>query len=158
MKLKMVLKRNSYIDNLTQVKGIFVGYNHISKKVMAELLYDAYLNTVDYEGENIEETYRFINQVETSSYGKFLSEYSGILKDNGDYVSGILVSLLDDTPCIISVFTGREYKNLGYGEYIIRHVIHMIFSNTNYNEISLYVTENNKAISIYKRIGFVESQ
>jgi len=158
MKIKMELLKNDYISPVLEPRGNFVVLDRCDLPVFAETMYDGFLNTVDYEGETLSETIAFIEQTKAGLYGDVFNDFSGLLADDGKYVSGIIITLFENEPLIASAFTRREYKHKGYGEYILRYAIGEIFKNTDYKIVTLYVTDNNPAISLYKKIGFVETE
>lgn len=157
MKIKMILRKENYVEQTLLERGTFLKFDCLNIVSFGQAMYDGYLNTVDYEGESLEDSIHFIEQIKSKTYGEMMNEFSGIIEENGIYISGIIITLFDTSPFIVTIFTKHAYKNRGYGEYILRLIIHGVFSKTNYSKIILYVTDNNSAISLYKKIGFVET-
>lgn len=154
MRIKMILKKESYSMNEDSIHASMLKMDDCSISTFAEIFLDGFIGTVDYEGESLKDTITYIEQIKSGIYGEILSDYSGLLLQNATPVSGIIMTLFEEVPLIVSVFTKNEYKKKGFGEILLRSVIEGIFKNTQYSEIILYVSENNPAISIYHKIGF----
>ena len=60
----------------------------------------------------------------------------------------------------IDIWIGEEeYLNKGYGTEMMKYAINFCFKNTNVNSIIIDpFTENTRAISFYKRLGFIAEE
>ncbi|MCI5218984.1 MAG: GNAT family N-acetyltransferase [Candidatus Electrothrix sp. LOE2] len=56
---------------------------------------------------------------------------------------------------IIELFVDHQYRNKGIGESLIKFVIKYCQDNIKYNEIVLSILNDNIAIRLYKKCGFV---
>lgn len=125
-----------------------------SKQALAQLLLDAYRDTVDYEGEELPESIEDINRVLGSSGPRLFSEASGVTVVDGRPASAIIVNELDAAPFISFVFTHPEYQRRGHAERLIENACAWSAAN-GYDHIDLWVTAGSQGESLYRRIGFV---
>ena len=56
---------------------------------------------------------------------------------------------------IIQLFVDHQYRNKGIGESLIKSVIKYCQDNIKYNEIVISILNDNIAIRLYKKCGFV---
>ena len=90
-----------------------------------------------------------INNYVKNNVPKLLNNYSNIVVDN-KIVGCLLLTNKDDGILLDEIYLEEEYRNKGIGTDIIKEVI------DNYDIIYLWVyKENLKAISLYKKVGFV---
>lgn len=123
---------------------------------LASAMLDAFRDTVDFEGETLEDLEEEIQGVVESTFGIFISDASFQIRLNAEVASAILISLYEHKPLISELFTRKKYMNLGMASNLIKRSINALFK-LGYEELVLYVhPENIEAVNIYKKIGFVE--
>lgn len=123
---------------------------------LAIAMLDAFKDTVDFDGETLEELGKEIFEVVESEFGIFIPEASFQIKENDRVLSAILVSLYKNTPLISGLFTVKNSVNLRMATTLIKKSINALLL-LRYSELILYVhPENLQAISLYKKIGFIE--
>jgi hypothetical protein len=71
----------------------------------------------------------------------------------GEYVGGLYISLWEDVPTIMGVYTGAHARNLGAATAGLVRVIHDS-AMTGKHAFCLYVKEGNPARRLYEQLGF----
>ena len=109
------------------------------RDVLARLMLDAYVGTIDYEGETIEQAGE---EVDSWFEGSPILESSFGAIIDGRMVSAVLVMLLDDEPFIAIVMTDPAHK----GSRLARLVLDAALSGlkrAGHSRVVLYITEGN---------------
>lgn len=123
---------------------------------MADAFLDAYRDTVDYEGENLDQTLDEIRRVYKGSYGPFMQDASFLYLEDELVRAGVLVCLYRDEPTITYTFTRKKDQRLGYATLLINRAAFDLYRK-GYHSLYLYVTvENTDALRLYESMGFIE--
>lgn len=123
---------------------------------MAEAVLDAYRDTIDYEGEDLEQTLDELKRVYKGSYGPLMEEASFLLMEDNLVKAGVLVCLYRGEPTITYTFTRKKDQRLGYATLLILKSAHELYK-LGYHSLYLYVTvENSSALRLYESLGFSE--
>ena len=89
-----------------------------------------------------------INKYVTSEVPKLINDYCNIIVDN-KIVGCLLLTNKDDGKLLDEIYLEEEYRNKGIGTKIIMDILN------NNDVVYLWVyKENEKAISLYKKLGF----
>ena len=89
-----------------------------------------------------------INKYVTSEVPRLINDYCNIIVDN-KIVGCILLTNNDNTKLLDEIYLEEEYRNKGIGTKIIMDILN------NNDVVYLWVyKENEKAISLYKKLGF----
>ena len=89
-----------------------------------------------------------INKYITSEVPKLINYYCNIIVDN-KIVGCLLLTNKDDGKLLDEIYLEKEYRNKGIGTEIIKGILN------NNDTVYLWVyKENEKAISLYKKLGF----
>ena len=89
-----------------------------------------------------------INKYVTSEVPRLINDYSNIIVDN-KIVGCILLKNNDNSKLLDEIYLEEEYRNKGIGTKIIMDILN------NNDVVYLWVNkENEKAISLYKKLGF----
>ncbi|MEX2623281.1 MAG: GNAT family N-acetyltransferase [Acidimicrobiia bacterium] len=107
---------------------------------LARLMLDAYVGTIDYEGENLddamEEVQSFLDDDDS------LLDRSYIVEDEGEIVSAVLVSMSQGRPFIGYVMTLPSHKKQGLARLVITHAITRL-ADDGHERVVLYITDGN---------------
>ncbi len=123
---------------------------------IAEAVLDAYQDTIDYEGENLEQTLEELKRVYKGSYGPPIAKPSLLVMDNGIVKAGVLICLFQGEPTITYTFTRKQDQRLGYATLLICNAAYELYK-MGYHSLFLYVTVENKgAVRLYESLGFKE--
>ncbi len=106
---------------------------------LAELMLDAYIGTIDYEGETIDEA---VGEVESWFDGSPLLDHSYVAVVGGAFVSAVLVMMLDGLPFIAIVMTRSDSKDQGLGRYVTATAL-VSLSDKGEEQVVLYITDGN---------------
>ena len=141
-----------------ELEEIYI-FDKISSDDIHELsvsMLEAFKDTMDFDGETLEELNEEIYSIIESTFGTFISDASFQVKQNGEIASVILISLYKDKPFISELFTAKKYLKLGMASNLLKKSINTLL-NLGYKDLVLYVhPENVEAINLYKKIGFSE--
>lgn len=151
-RIRMVLKltpqapeRNYKIEELvaTNLEGL------------ASALIDAFIDTPDYEGETFMEAVKEIQAIIDGKYGEFVTEASGIIRQNHEVAAAIFISINRGRPLLTEVFTRKNYVERGMARSLIRNSVRALLE-LGYKELVLYCNPlNDRALKLYERLGFL---
>ena len=121
---------------------------------LAELMLDAYVGTIDYEGETlddaIEEVRGFLDS-ESSLPGR-----SFVVEDEARIVSGVLVSMVEGVPFIGYVMTIPSHKNQGLARLVVGIALDRL-AYDGHESAALYITDGNVASeALFRSVGAVQ--
>lgn len=94
-----------------------------------------------------EEMDRIKNYVDTTT-PKQINDYKNIICE-GKIVGSFLITNNHDTHLIDEIYLESDYRGKGIGTKVIKNIISSIDDN-----VYLWVYKNNKAVNLYKRLGF----
>jgi ribosomal protein S18 acetylase RimI-like enzyme len=121
---------------------------------LGRLMYQAYLGTVDYEGETEEDAIAELNKTWEGGYGEFNQSSSRVYEREGQLLSARLVNTWRGKPFIVYCFTHPSTKNQGLATVCMQSAIAALASRGE-SEVRLIVTlENLPAVQLYRRLGF----
>ena len=102
----------------------------------------------EYAKDLSEDEINKINNYVDNEVPKQLNDYSNIIVDNKD-VGCVLITNKDDGVLLDEIYLEEEYRNKGIGTDIIKNVL------KDNNIVYLWVyKKNEKAVSLYKKLGF----
>lgn len=123
---------------------------------LAVSMFEAFQDTVDYEGESLEDLKKELCSVIEGTFGIFIHEASFQIKQNGNISAVILISLYKDKLLVSELFTTKEYLHLGMASSLLKKSINELV-RLGYENIVLNVhPQNVGAVNLYRKIGFVE--
>ena len=151
MKIKMVFKiKPQDVNYKFKIKNI----KEKDIKKLGSVMLGAYRDTIDYEGETLEDSQKEIRNVIKGGYGKLISEASFLIEFDNVITSAIFTNMFEGNPLITYTFTLKKYSNQGMARNLILKSINSL-NILGYKELYLFVTEGNiNAIELYQKIGF----
>lgn len=152
------LRLTATLYSLAEDSHIAITLPEVDVKQSARLMVDAYRGTVDWqEGDDESVAKSELEKVFAGKYGQFLESASLCLVDDfGAAKAQIACSLIDSEPTILFVYTASKFKRQGLAERLIRQAAFELH-RLGYETVSLYVTEQNPALSLYERLGFKQN-
>ena len=108
---------------------------------LAQLMLDAYVGTIDYEGETLAEA---IAEVDSWFAGSPLVDHSWGAWEGDGLRSATLVMEVQSEPFIAIVMTHPEVKRTGYGASVVQASIGSL-RNAGHSRVVFYITEGNTA-------------
>jgi RimJ/RimL family protein N-acetyltransferase len=118
---------------------------------LADLMMDAYVGTIDYHGETLEQA---VAEVDGAYSTDALLELSRVAVVEGSIVSAVLVSLVRDEALIGYVMTRDAVKSRGYASALLDRSAAAIWE-AGYNRIRGWITEGNTpSEKLFLRAGF----
>jgi len=106
---------------------------------LAHLMLDAYLGTIDYEGETLTEA---IDEVDSWLEGTSMLDHSYGAVIDGQLVSAVLVSTVDHGPFIGYVMTDADHKGSRLGGAVTSEALASL-KTSGYSQVVLYITKGN---------------
>ena len=120
---------------------------------LASLMLDAYMDTIDYEGEDLDDAI-----AEVGSYFEDqnpLLAASRVVVEDGRLVSGVLLSETEDGPFINYVMTRASHKGLGMGLVVTRHAL-AVLTEAGHSKVVFYITDGNEPSErLFRSLGAV---
>lgn len=124
------------------------------RDALARLMLDAYVGTIDYEGETISEA---LEEVDGWFAGPCLLEHSFVAVVDHRSVSAVLVMLVDAVPFIAIVMTESASKNAGFGRAVTACALSSM-ANAGHDHAVLYITEGNTySERLFSSLGALEA-
>ena len=118
---------------------------------LAELMMDAYVGTIDYDGETLEQA---VEEVGGAFSAKALLDQSRVAEIDGVIESAVLVSLVDSEAFIGYVMTRAAVKNRGHASALLDQSATAIWE-AGYDRIRAWLTDGNTPSErIFLRAGF----
>ncbi len=120
---------------------------------LAGLMLDAYVDTIDYEGEDLgdaaDEVRRFLGDPDS------LLDRSYVIEDADRIVSGVLVAMSEGLPLVGYVMTVPEYKGRGLGRAVVAHALEHLAAD-DHDRVALHITVGNTASeALFRSLGAV---
>jgi ribosomal protein S18 acetylase RimI-like enzyme len=149
MKIRMEKDLSGW--EITEIQGTFRTADEVSVDELAEAFLDAYIGTIDYEGESIEDAFNEITTI--SKYGEIIRSATQCLMV-GDEIASAVWTVEKDHPLVSYLITVPKYKRRGYGRKLMTQILNAL-KQESYRKVVLYVTAGNAATSLYESMGFV---
>lgn len=133
----------------------FVDFADCPLTAAAELMVAAYRGTTDWEdGDDADVAQHELQNVLSGHYGEFLPGASRAgLSSTGALVSTIVCALEDQTPLILFLYTDPAHKRRGLASALIAQCAAALHQS-GYEQVALYVSEDNPARGLYQQLGF----
>lgn len=109
------------------------------REALAQLMLDAYVGTIDYEGESIVEAR---TEVDDWMNGPSMKEHSFVVGIDDHLVSAVLLMIVDDEPFIAIVMTHPEHKAMGFGRAVTNRALSSL-AEQGHKRVVFYITEGN---------------
>jgi ribosomal protein S18 acetylase RimI-like enzyme len=131
-------------------------------RLLGELMYASYLDTVDYEGETLDQTIAEAEATLSGKYGAMLfnASYIGFAKDEPDTARGAaVITDFDKTgPLLAFSLTAPGFQRRGIAGLLIRLALGSLHK-MDMPTLSLVVTSTNEpAVTLYRKLGFKNSE
>ena len=121
---------------------------------LAALMLDAYLGTVDYEGESIEEALSEVRETVEGTKGPFLWTASRVIEREGLLASACLVIRWREQPLVAFSMTRGRFKKKGLARACLLSSMKALREQGD-TTLALFVTlSNEQAVSLYRSLGF----
>jgi RimJ/RimL family protein N-acetyltransferase len=119
---------------------------------LADLMYDAYVGTIDYEDETRQDA-----AAEIASYfdGEPMVEHSFLANLDGRVASAVLVSLWRDSPFVGYVMTVPAHKNQGLGRLVVATAMANL-RQSGHTRLQFFITQGNTpSEALFEALGAV---
>lgn len=121
------------------------------------LMLESYRETIDYEGESVEDAILEVEGTFYGKYGPFLRECSVLIEEGGCIASACLVVYSGEmrAPLITYVMTHPGFQGQGMATFLLKVSMNELLKR-GYTEVYLVVTAGNPAQKLYEEMGFCE--
>lgn len=123
---------------------------------LGHVMYEAYLGTIDYNGETLDEAKSEIRETFQGKYGKIIASACFLTEENLRITSAAVFSWYEkeQMPLLTFTMTRASHKGQGLATKLLKNGL-VALAKEGYSNCCLAVTEGNEpAISIYKALGF----
>ncbi len=128
--------------------------------LLGALMYDAYHDTIDDEGETSEETVAEIEGVFNGKYGPLLDTCSLLVEEEGRALGATIITDWTDErigqkqPLLAFLMTHPDASGQGLGTFLLSTSINALLARGE-SELVLFVTVGNSAAQhVYQKLGF----
>ena len=122
--------------------------------MVAALLYDAYLGTIDDEGDTRADSLAEIDATMAGQYGPPILGACLVGVDDGDrIVAMIITTMFEGEPLIAYVATNPAWQSQGWATGLIEQAASAL-ADQGERRMNLVVTVGNPAQHLYERLGF----
>lgn len=124
------------------------------KPALARLMYDAYVDTIDYEGEDEARCLAEIEKTFSGEYGAFNQPCSRIVDVAGVATSAALLTRWQERPFVAFSITAKAFAGRGLARACLVSAMHALREQGE-SEVRLVVTlANLRALRLYQGLGF----
>jgi GNAT superfamily N-acetyltransferase len=122
--------------------------------LLGELMDSSYRNSIDHEGETLDQCVDEIRQTICGKYGPFIGEASFAVYSRNRPVSAILITEWKGHPLVAYTMTEVGFQGKGLAKYLLGESVSSL-RNSKWKELFLVVTEgNSSAENLYTKVGF----
>jgi len=119
---------------------------------LAHLMLDAYLGTIDYDGESIEDARMEIEEYLSSEP---MLDCSRVIEMDGVLVAASLLAIWEESPLVAYVMTASSSKRHGLARAVLLTSLDCL-SRTSHREVFAFITEGNTASErLFEGLGAV---
>jgi len=132
----------------------------VDTTALAELMIDAYNNTIDYDGETVIDAVIEVESFFGGRDAKPMLKNSWLCLKNELLASACLVGWWEkpQAPLISYIMTGANWKNQGMGTAVLNKSIESLV-NQGFKEVYAVITDGNKPSErIFEQVGFVKRE
>jgi RimJ/RimL family protein N-acetyltransferase len=123
-------------------------------EALASLMLAAYRETIDYDGETLEDALFQIRGVFQGKFGVFQDLSSFAIEEEGRLLSATIITLWQGRPLVAFSMTRPEFKNMGMATYLLKSSINALLT-FGQKELYLMVTDGNEpAQRLCEKVGF----
>jgi ribosomal protein S18 acetylase RimI-like enzyme len=123
-------------------------------QTLGALMYRAYLNTIDYEGETLEQSIAEVVKTIQGDYGPFVASCSMLVLRQGSPVSATLITRFENRPFVAFTFTDQAFAGQGLARMAMQAAMAELLRQGE-RELRLVVTlANAPAVALYTKLGF----
>ncbi|WP_100065265.1 GNAT family N-acetyltransferase [Miniphocaeibacter massiliensis] len=151
IKMKLDLTEGFY-ETYEDIKPVF----YEMSDELAKSMLDSYSNSVDFEGDDLEDFENEISNVFKGLYGEFAPNLSSVLEVGDTIVGGLLLCIFKNEPTVTYLFTKPNFQRNGIAAKLLNNTCYKLLEK-GYKELFLYLNlENIPAYNLFDSFGFNE--
>lgn len=122
-------------------------------EVLARLMLEAYIGTIDYEGEGVDEA---VDEVRSFFEGTPMLDHSYLATLDGEVASAVLVLVSEGEPFIGYVMTHPAHKGRGVARHLVRNAMASL-KDDGWRRVILYITQGNApSEALFRSVGALQ--
>ena len=125
---------------------------------LGSLMYRAYLDTVDYDGETPDQAAEEVCKTIQGSYGEFMPHCSTVLERAGSLLSATLITRFEERPFVAFTFTDPAFAGQGMARACMQAAMFELLANGDHELRLVVTTANTRAVKLYGNLGFQVEQ
>ncbi len=123
-------------------------------EALAQLMNDAYRDTVDDEGESLDDSREVVRQLLAGEFGPLLWQTSELTERAGRVVAATLLTMWQDRPFVAFTLTAPHHQGRGLARAGLLRAMNRLAAE-GHSVVRLVVTQGNaSAERLYERLGF----
>ncbi len=122
-------------------------------EVLGCLMDRAYRDTIDYEGESLEQFIKEIEETIDGKYGPLIDYASFWIEDKCKAISASVLTMWKQKPLLTFSMTDPDFQKRGLARALIERSLNALAEN-DVRELFLVVTDGNPARRLYESVGF----
>ena len=122
--------------------GLFRHAELEDREALALLMHDAYVGTIDDDGETIDDARNEVRSIYEGTYGEALLDTSWVYVDAGQLLAACLITFWEGAPLVASLMTAAQIKGRGLAGQLLRAALTNL-SQRGYQEVHAFVTQGN---------------
>ena len=123
-------------------------------EALGALMYRAYVGTIDYDGETMEQAVLEVQRTYRGDYGTFDAEHSSLAERAGRLVSATLITRWQGRPFVAFTMTDPDFSRQGLARATLERSIRLLHQDGE-SELRLVVTlANEPARALYESMAF----
>ncbi len=121
---------------------------------LASLMLSAYRDTIDYDGETLDDALFQMRSVFQGKFGPFQDLSSFCIEQDGRLLSAIIITIWENRPLVAFSMTRPESKNQGMATFLLKSSINALLTFGQKDLVLVVTVGNEPAEHIYEKIGF----
>ena len=114
----------------------------------------AYRDTIDYDGESLEDALFQMRSLFQGKFGPFQDLSSFCIEQDGRLLSASIITMWENRPLVAFSMTRPESKNQGMATFLLKSSINALLTFGHKDLILVVTAGNEPAEHIYEKLGF----
>lgn len=124
---------------------------------LAQLLYRSFKDSLDDQGETLEEWQTEVTATMNNKYGEIITAFSFNLYHEELLIGTLITASFREVPLILYIAIHPDYQGQGLAKILLHYLIKQAQQVQSHQQLFLVVAANNvPAYKLYKKIGFTE--
>lgn len=150
IQMRLELEREFYLERRFNATPLSID----DAESLGALMLDAYRDTVDDEGETLEDAIIEARETILGRYGDIIRDSTLVVRKGQKLLGACVITNFNDAPLLAFSVTHPSVQRRGIAEFLIRLASNRLY-RSGFRELFLFVTiKNAPAVNMYRKIGF----